>query len=660
MQTWLSQLSEQLRNLNHRQIIWLAGDHHWAWQIINPWLAQFQSNIYVGQAELKHAYLTCVKASKPSTLLGYDCDNVVFDAHHGLFPDALTAIAGTIKPGGFLFLMTPDLTSYPYFSDEFAKARTSFGMESKCNNEHTIRRLIDLAKTHGAYIFEQANSQNLPSLPTNEHSNADQVDPTAAQHELKKQIISHLNQSDSPQIHVITADRGRGKSHLLGLITNDLINSNEDNGIKYYLCAPNRAATQSVFKALTSANKQRIQFVAPELLLASASPSDTIIIDEAASMPIPMLIKWSETFQNLILASTTHGYEGTGKGFQIRFFKHLDTLTDQGKIKWHQYTLTHPIRYGDNDPVENFLFDAFCLDSELNTVNLNEKTTFKFKNVHIPQNELCANPDLLKQIFGLLVQAHYQTKPSDLRDLLDAPGLNLFAQYFKHKGKQIISCVCLTNDEGPIAHYDSQSNDLHTDILQGYRRPKGHLIPQVLGFHLGLEQAFNLRGARIVRIATQPELQQKGLGKELLKFVVQHFKNLNYDYLGSSFASTDDVENFWKKQAFKTIRQGNKLDKASGTQSALVLYGLSQKGLKLEEQAVHFFEHQDQKVTSFDELKPLEQQILIRFMDHNGSYESVKTILNRFEHFTLELPKKPSKEFKQAVFDFLFEKPAQT
>jgi len=219
--------------------------------------------------------------------------------------------------------------------------------------------------------------------------------------------------------------------------------------------------------------------------------------------------------------------------------------------------------------------------------------------------------------------------------------------------------VCLINDEGPIAHYDVHSNNLHADILHGYRRPKGHLIPQVLAFHLGVEQAFELRGARIVRIATLPELQQKGFGSELLKFVIEHCKHKQYDYLGSSFSSTEDVAGFWRKLEFKTVRQGSKLDKSSGTQSALVLYGLSQAGLKLEEQALHFFEHQDQRVSHFDELKPMEQKILTRFIDHNGSYESAKAILSRFETFKLPLPKKPSKDFKQLVFDFLFENPAQ-
>ena len=161
MQTWLSQLSANNKGHQHRQVIWLAGDHHWAWQLINPWLSQFEHNTYVGQAELKHAYLTCTKASKPNTLLGYESDNVVFDAHHGLFPDALTAISGTLLPGGFLFLLTPPLDEYPLFSDEFAKGRTSLGFEDQCNNQHTIQRLLTCTTGHNVIIQEQHNPQDL-------------------------------------------------------------------------------------------------------------------------------------------------------------------------------------------------------------------------------------------------------------------------------------------------------------------------------------------------------------------------------------------------------------------------------------------------------------------------------------------------------------------
>lgn len=672
MQTWLSQLSITNQAHQQRQVIWLAGDHHWAWQLINPWLSQFEHNIYVGQAELKHAYLTCTKASKPSTLLGYECDNVVFDAHHGLFPDALTAIAGTILPGGFLFLLTPPLEEHPYFADEFAKGRTSLGFENHCNNEHTIKRLLSCAQKHQVLILEQDKPQSLDALlePFKAKLNQTQenirrinthIKATKEQENVfkcvlesfKKTSTNGLTQDKNPILHVITADRGRGKSHLLGMLADSFINSSKDNGINYYLCAPNKASTSSVYKHLNEATRHNLRFIAPERLMDTASSNDIIFIDEAASLPIGQLIEWSQHFKHIVMATTTHGYEGTGKGFQIRFFQHLNTLAQQSDFSWQHHILTEPVRYSKNDPVERWLFDAFCLDSEPTALAFSQeeiKQAFNTLEItYLDKKVLSQSPALLKQVFALLVQAHYQTKPSDLRDLLDAPGLHLFAQLITLNNTQHVIGVCLFNDEGPIANIPSSHEDLHQDILNGYRRPKGHLMPQVLAHHMGATQALKLKGARIVRIATLENIQRCGLGSQLLKAVIQHCKTQDYDYLGSSFADTEDVRHFWFKNEFKLIRQGNKQDKASGTQSALVMYGLSTQGIKLEEDALHFYERQNLPVDDIDDLKPTEARLLNAFLEHSGSYETAKVILKRFNGFDLTLPKKASKELKQTI-----------
>ncbi|NVK38852.1 MAG: tRNA(Met) cytidine acetyltransferase [Gammaproteobacteria bacterium] len=657
MQTWLSEYAQTLIHNHHRQAIILAGDHHWAWQLINPWLSQFNTNIYVGQGELKHAYLECVKASKPSTLLGYESDNVVFDAHHGLFPDALTAIAGTIKPGGFLFLLAPPLDEWPLLADEFAQGRTSLGFEDTSHNQHTVQRLLATAASHGIPIYEQGkNAEQLTKI--NQIKSAyTHNKPTNSQQSVYLSILNSFRNEVSHNLHVITADRGRGKSHLLGMLADSFINSPKDNGINYYLCAPNKAATQNVYKHLNEQSKQALSFLAPERLLEQAKPQDIIFVDEAASLPIPLLMQWSQHFQHMIFASTTHGYEGTGKGFQIRFFRHLNALQTHGKIQWQQHALEEPVRYAKHDPIETWLFDAFCLDCEPSALSLSEQTIHAclgtLKTQYIKQDVLSNKPDLLKQVFALLVQAHYQTRPSDLRDLLDAPGLELFMQTIEHEQQEHVIGVCLINLEGPIKNSASVNGLLHDDILNGYRRPKGHLIPQVLAHHMGQSQALNLKAARIVRIATLENCQRLGLGSQLLDSVKQYCLSKNIDYLGSSYADTDDVRHFWFKNDFRLVRQGNKLDKASGTQSALVLLGLSSQGKNLEQNALKFFSRQGDMIPSIENLKPFEKNMLDIFLQHNGSYETAKSILSRIDGFDLHFPKKATKEFKRELQDWL-------
>lgn len=664
MLPWLEDLSQFRKSRHERQVIWMAGDHHWAWQHINPWLSQHKHNTYVGQAELKHAYLECVKASKPSTLLGFECDNVVFDAHHGLFPDALTAIAGTIQAGGILFLLTPPLKEWPNFPDEFAIGRTSLGYEEQAFNPNTCKRLIETAlqaqeRHQGILIIEQDKEASLPdnwlSQWKTNHSEAAQsheITLTTEQKQVFDRIMESIkNPTTLRTTHVITADRGRGKSHLLGVLADYLIKSKEDNGIKYYIAAPNKASTSSVYKHLCEQTKQRFQFLAPERLLETATENDIVFIDEAASLPIPLLKQWSDYFKNLIFATTTHGYEGTGKGFQIRFFNHLNTLSESPEFSWHQHKIKQPVRYCENDPIEKWLFEAFCLDCET-YAQLPAQTT-QFETQYIDRQTLLADPTLLKQVFALLVQAHYQTKPSDLRDLLDAPGMHLYVQTFKENNHTIVASVCLLNDEGPIPEQDERSNNLHEEIYKGLRRPKGHLIPQVLGHHLGQYHAFKLKGARIVRIATLTQFQQLGLGSKLLQFVIQHVNEQEFDYIGSSYADTPDVTRFWHKNYFKTIRQGNKQDKSSGTQSALVIYGLSHKGMQLEKSCLDFYQRQSLPVETMSDLKVDERNLLFAFIEHSGSFESAKLILSRFRQWTESFPKKASKEFKQEVKEWV-------
>ena len=78
-------------------------------------------------------------------------------------------------------------------------------------------------------------------------------------------------------------------------------------------------------------------------------------------------------------------------------------------------------------------------------------------------------------MFGLLLLAHYQTTPSDLRSLLDAPDLALLTLW----ENEALSGVVLLVREGGLAP------DLAEQIWLGRRRPRGQLLPQTLLTHAG-------------------------------------------------------------------------------------------------------------------------------------------------------------------------------
>lgn len=77
----------------------------------------------------------------------------------------------------------------------------------------------------------------------------------------------------------------------------------------------------------------------------------------------------------VILSSTVHGYEGTGRSLSLKL---LQSLREQNQVRVaHQkagtqvsgarslteVSLDEPIRYGLNDPVERWLNDLLCLDA---------------------------------------------------------------------------------------------------------------------------------------------------------------------------------------------------------------------------------------------------------------------------------------------------------
>lgn len=686
----------KLATNGHRQMVILSGSLEWAAAQATDFITasqgfeQIHCSVVTPKGSATETLMSntksysFVRADKPNTLLGYENSHVIFDAHSGFYPDALCAISGTIKASGLLLILTPPLEHWAEQEDLFAQKRTSFSCLQTPNSPQTINRFLHTALSLGAISI--AETQRYSDIQTqlntcpNDNSNTNnpntntnklkqwhpQISLTTEQGQVLTDITkdsqSNISRQHSPEksFHIIQADRGRGKSHLLGLLAKALIDQNIDNGIKSILTGPNKMSVQTVYRAYSSepnddtANTiagHPLTFIAPENVLSENSQSHILLVDEAASLPIPLLKQWALHFKFIIFSTTTHGYEGTGKGFQIRFLQFLVSL--QQPI--HQHRLTLPIRYNSHDPVETTLFKSFCLDSEPSGLNLKTVNPQNIKQTELSQTQLAKEPELLEEVFSLLVQAHYQTRPSDLRDILDAPGLRVFVSYGETRNNKqtpkTIMAACLVFDEGNLEH---EQHKIVEAIIQGKRRPKGHLIPQVLTLHMGQEDALYLKCARIVRIATLPNLQRLNLGSALLNHVTLTLKNDHYDYLGSSYADTSDVRDFWLKNNFILIRLGNKLDQSSGTRSGLVIKGLSESGKQIAVKTTVFFNQQKNKTQSFQSLSKTEQKLIGHFINSTGSYEATKDILSRNENWKAlfkdkEFPKKAGIDFRELV-----------
>ncbi len=111
---------------------------------------------------------------------------------------------------------------------------------------------------------------------------------------------------------MIIAPRGRGKSALAGMLARQTQSA--------LVTAPAKAATE----VLAQFAAEQFSFMAPDACWlrpqeASAPLAEWLIVDEAAAIPAPLLQQLSGYFPRVLLTTTVQGYEGTGRGFLLKF-----------------------------------------------------------------------------------------------------------------------------------------------------------------------------------------------------------------------------------------------------------------------------------------------------------------------------------------------------
>ncbi|MBQ0757948.1 MAG: tRNA(Met) cytidine acetyltransferase, partial [Amphritea sp.] len=410
---------------------------------------------------------------------------------------------------------------------------------------------------------------------------------TADQASVVNNCLKMVDQRRS--VRVVTADRGRGKSAALGIIAARLMNG---DAVEIILTAPSRSSVQSVFtmiKMLLPAEqlhcdrdswtfgKSRMRFILPDLLIQQRPAADLLLVDEAAAIPAPVLLNMLD-YPRVIFASTLHGYEGTGQGFAVRFMPLLDKRVPEREL----LRMEQPVRWAEDDPLERFTYQALLLDAEpvqFPTTQQDQGVdleSLSFKRLY--SDELVANTSLLKQLFGLLILAHYRTTPGDLRILLDSPNIQIWAGFIVLNGEEQLIATALLASEGPI------EPELANAILKGTRRPKGQLIPQTLLAHSQIPEAAACCGLRVMRIAVHPQLQHRGIGTALFKAIEQGYSDI--DWLGTSFGATSPLCGFWQRLGLRLQRLGYNRDKVSGTRAAVMLKGLTPAGCELQQKGM--------------------------------------------------------------------------
>jgi tRNA(Met) cytidine acetyltransferase len=571
------ELRRQARAGRHRRLLLLSGDADWCRAMAGSCLEAWSPPqvLWVGSAN--PAGVPRLPLIEGLQVLGRELDLLVLDGHEGFDPDVFGAASGAVAGGGLLLLLGPPLEQWPVFPDpQNARITVAPHAATSLSGRFLARLARLLPGAAGVVVMRQGGDVPVvppvsTALPPPEPVPGDgrfrSEDQRRAVVAILKIVSGHRRRP-----LVLIADRGRGKSAAFGLAAAELLLAGKQHIL---VTAPRRAAVSTLFAQarvhLPGAEQGAgrlawedgiLEFLSPDALLREGPPADLLLVDEAAGIPLPLLERMLQRYARVAFASTVHGYEGTGRGFALKFH----TLLDREAPGWQLQELKTPIRWAAGDPLEATVNQVLLLDAEIAPADaLADRDPAGARFERLDRDVLAGDEATLRQLFGLLVLSHYRTRPFDLRHLLDGPNLEI---HVVRRGDRVLATALLAR-EGALP------GELASAIFRGERRVQGHLLPQSLVANLGLEPAASLRYGRIMRIAVHPLLQGRGLGSRLLAHLEEQARHAGLDWLGSSFGLAPELLDFWQGNGYRPVRIGMRREASSGAYSALLMRPLS-------------------------------------------------------------------------------------
>ncbi|HGM5490393.1 TPA: tRNA(Met) cytidine acetyltransferase TmcA [Serratia fonticola] len=537
----LQTMQQHMQRQGIRRLLVLSGEPQWcraqAQQLVTqlpgdwPWVG---NDAPVGSNALASGAV--------KTLLGQERLHAVFDASVGLDVEALAQLCGTLRAGSWLLLLVPSWQRWAQQPDSDSLRWSD--CPQPIATPHFIHHLQQqLLADSEVSVWRQDESLYLAPLPERQVWQEPDGNPTAEQ----QAILGRLLAANSG-IWVLTAARGRGKSTVAGMLM-------ANSPFTCWITGPSRTATDVASEWAAG----RAQFWAPDALLQhcvehGVSGVGWLLVDEAAAIPGPLLQQLMGYFPRVLLTTTVQGYEGTGRGFLLKFCA--------GLAHWQPLSLQQPMRWAEGDALERVIDHALLFNEEPVWSAVRQPPTIRL----IEQSELCGDPQRLRRFYALLCSAHYRTSPLDLRRLMDAPGMHFSAATL---GDEVVGALWLV-DEGGLAA------ELAHEVWAGRRRPRGNLVAQSLAAHSGQWWAPTLRSRRITRIAVLPERRQQGIASQLIE--QQKRSSQGLDFLSVSFGYTEPLWRFWQSCGFTLVRIGNKPEASSGCYTAMALLAISEQG----------------------------------------------------------------------------------
>jgi tRNA(Met) cytidine acetyltransferase len=632
---WLNCYQQQALMFNERRLVVLIGNNTWASSLLKSF-GDFHSNeqkckenfwlIYGDNSN----FTSNVTKQRFRDKLGTESDFVIFQDTE-LSIDAFACLSGTLVAGGIFFLLIDEL--------------------SQITESLFYKRFFNVLRTFSEHVvIEQDNFV----LPTIDKSNPpvnliNKIDKSFAYNCVTQEQVTAVEsvinvcKGKRNKPLVLTADRGRGKSSALAIACAELLKAaTKEYELRLVITAADAGSLAVFFNRLLQSfpagelNKGKftslhgsVEFIAVDELIKNPVKASLILVDEAAGIPIYLLEKLLSISARLVFATTIHGYEGAGRGFTLKFQHTLAVKFP----KWQSLHIKEPIRWRANDPLERLVFETCLLNAELPNINVGKhNSSLIFK--HYNATELINNEQLFKQMFSVLVTAHYQTKPSDVRMILDNKQVQVVCLLSqkpstsqKNTAQQIVAVALLIN-EGKTGSNTIEDVKL---VSESKRRLKNHFVPQSLLTQCGVDNAFDYSYMRVMRIAVHPQLHSQGIGRDFLDEIAKFASLQNVDFIASSFGATKPLLSFWLKNNFHLARIGFNKDKASGEQSALVLKALSEKSnVVLDDINANFYRSFDYLLT--DEYKFLSAELVALILNYCSESYLIELSSRDIEH----------------------------
>ncbi|WP_052810382.1 tRNA(Met) cytidine acetyltransferase TmcA [Vibrio renipiscarius] len=532
----LSSLVAVAQQRNHRFGLTVKGLLDWQNSVCETAIRLFPSEVIQLGGEALSGVSRCVPYNKGQQLLGQECALLIIDCRDAFDANSITSALGILRGGGLAIFITS-------------------AIDKDGLSEAWLKRAL-----HQLIVIEQDSA--LPTV-----SQLDEVGEQESSFSQQQEAVTRIEKvltGHRRRPLVLTADRGRGKTSALGIAAATLIKQRK---MRIIVTSPSVNSVTPLFehaqRLLPQSERSKfalvwqqssIEFVAPDELLLQKPSCDLLLVDEASSLPLPLLFAMVDHYHRAVFSTTIHGYEGCGRGFTVKFQSWLRT-NRPGTAFFH---MDMPIRWAKADPLEEWQYATFLLDTELAEVDETRSVIDSMR--YIAPQTLFQSPDLLRQCFALLVNAHYQTTPNDLMLLLSDSSMKLFALF---SDDICVGCVIGVEEGGLSAELVSQ-------IQQGIRRPKGHLVATTLANHLGNDVAAQQLSLRIMRIAVHPQLQGRGMGSALLRELEVITR---YSFYSTSFGATDTLLRFWAANGYQPVKLGSQRDQASGCHSLVMVKG---------------------------------------------------------------------------------------